>query len=49
MRGGHKIMSSLKEVSGEQPLTVSSSMGTTGKGELKNNIRFSFMQCLTKF
>lgn len=44
MRGGYKIMGSLKEVSGEQPLTVSSSMGTTWKGEVKNKGRFSFTQ-----
>lgn len=42
MRGGYKI--SLKEVTGEQPLTVSSSMGVTGKGEVKNKRRFSFTQ-----
>lgn len=44
MRGGYKITSSLKEVSGEQPFTVPSSMGTTGKGEVKNKKRFSFTQ-----
>lgn len=44
MRGGYKITSSLKEVSGEQPLTVPSRMGTTGKREVKYKRRFSFTQ-----
>lgn len=49
MRGVYKIMGSLKEINGEQPLTVSSSMGMGGKGEVKNKRRFSFTQHLIKF
>lgn len=42
MRGVYKYMSSLKEMNGEQPLTVFSSMGMGGKGEVKNKTRFFF-------
>lgn len=49
MRGLYKTMSSLKEMNAEQPLTVSSSMGKGGKGEVKNKRRFSFTQHLNKF